>query len=148
MVASIIAVLVRICRRWPMKIAPIFDIKRNSLLLFDPEDEIVKFPASLITGLTHRFCRPDSDMTKIETLFLAAIEKGRELLRRISSISDIESELNNFESMSDWQVIDMEGVSQVTKVVFSTKFYHPAGYFILQIPYFWNSIKILVFCRR
>ena len=100
-----------------MKIAPIFDIHRNSLILFDPEDEIVCFPASLITGLTSRYYRPDSDVNEIETLFLAGIQKGREIVGRIATVNDIESELSNYEAMTEWQVIEMEGVSQRTKVV-------------------------------
>ena len=119
--ASAIAVLVRLCRRWPMEIAPIFDTKRNSLILFDPEDEIVNFSASLIAGLTRRFCKPDSDVNHIESLFLAGIEKGRQILGRIASINDIEKEMRNYECMSEWQVIGMEGVSQLTKVLCSIR---------------------------
>ena len=146
-IASIIAVLVKMCRRWPMKIAPIFDIHRNSLILFDPEDEIVSFPASLITGLTSRYCRPDSDVNEIETLFLAGIQKGREIVSRMATVNDIESELSNYEAMTEWQVIEMEGVSQRTKVVSSTEIvFLLARYSLLQDFYLWNSNKVLVFC--
>lgn len=130
-----------------MKIAPIFDIHRNSLILFDPEDEIVSFPASLITGLTSRYCRPDSDVNEIETLFLAGIQKGREIVSRMATVNDIKSELSNYEAMTEWQVIEMEGVSQRTKVVSSTEIvFLLARYSLLQDFYLWNSNKVLVFC--
>ena len=37
------------------------DRKRPALLLFDPRDEIVVFPASLVAALTRRFYRPEED---------------------------------------------------------------------------------------
>ena len=61
--------------------------------------------------------RVSGDVNEIETLFLAGIQKGREIVGRIPTVNDIESELSNYEAMTEWQVIEMEGVSQRTKVV-------------------------------
>lgn len=57
--ASFLAFLVRLCRGWPMPVASRVDIKKPSLLIFDPDDEIAVFPASLLMGLTDRFYRRD-----------------------------------------------------------------------------------------
>lgn len=64
--ASFLAFLVRLCRRWPMPVASRVDITKLSLLIFDPDDEIAVFPASLLMGLTDRFYRRDETTEKLE----------------------------------------------------------------------------------
>lgn len=66
--ASFLAFLVRLCRGWPMPVASRVDIKKPSLLIFDPDDEIAVFPASLLMGLTDRFYRRDETTEKLEEL--------------------------------------------------------------------------------
>ena len=44
-----------------MEVADTIDLKRPALLLFDPRDEIVVFPASLLATLTRRFYRAGED---------------------------------------------------------------------------------------
>lgn len=66
--ASFLAFLVRVCRGWPMPVAPQVDITKPSLLIFDPDDEIAVFPASLLMGLTDRFYRKDETTAKLEAM--------------------------------------------------------------------------------
>ncbi|KAK8789579.1 hypothetical protein WA171_001671 [Blastocystis sp. BT1] len=89
--------LVRVCRRWPMKVADKIDVSIPSLLLFDPRDEIVVFPASLLFGLTCRYYKQDPATIKLEN---ALREEYKECVKSIQNC--LKKELASFDEV--WEL--------------------------------------------
>ena len=67
--------LVKLCRRWSMNIVDKVDISVRSLVLFDPRDEIVVFPASLLFGLTCRYYKQDHATITLENALREEYQK-------------------------------------------------------------------------
>lgn len=65
-IASFLAKLVRWLRRWPMNVVERVDLTKPALIVFDPQDEIIHFPASLFIGLTNKLYYPDPSTQSIE----------------------------------------------------------------------------------
>ena len=76
--------LVQLCLKWPMPVYPSVQLHRPTLLIFDPRDEIIHFPASLISGLTHHLMNEykqsdlyftmQSSITRLRTTYRSFIE--------------------------------------------------------------------------
>ena len=97
MTARPLPFLVRVCRRWPMKVADKIDVSIPSLLLFDPRDEIVVFPASLLFGLTCRYYKQDPATIKLEN---ALREEYKECVKSIQNC--LKKELASFDEV--WEL--------------------------------------------
>ena len=96
-----------------MEVAEKVDINKPSLVLYDPCDEIVVFPASLIFGLTCRFYQQDPKTKKLETLLR---EEYRECIKSIQSC--LKKELTTFEEV--WELCtSMSSTSVFTSKVIS-----------------------------
>ena len=74
--------LARVCRRWRMEVAATVDLKRPALLLFDPRDEMVVFPASLLATLTKRFYRAEEDAA-LRLAYRGGVAATRRLMTRL-----------------------------------------------------------------
>ena len=80
-----------------MKVADKIDVSIPSLLLFDPRDEIVVFPASLLFGLTCRYYKQDPATIKLEN---ALREEYKECVKSIQNC--LKKELASFDEV--WEL--------------------------------------------
>lgn len=65
-----------------MELAATVDLKRPALLLFDPRDEMVVFPASLLATLTKRFYRAEEDAA-LRLAYRGGVAATRRLMTRL-----------------------------------------------------------------
>ena len=65
-----------------MEVATTVDLKRPALLLFDPRDEMVVFPASLLATLTKRFYRAEEDAA-LRLAYRGGVAATRRLMTRL-----------------------------------------------------------------
>ena len=65
-----------------MEVAATVDLKRPALLLFDPRDEMVVFPASLLATLTKRFYRAEEDAA-LRLAYRGGVAATRRLMTRL-----------------------------------------------------------------
>lgn len=89
-----------------------FNLHRNSLIIFDPQDEIVSFPVSLIVGITWKYSKPDSDIDRIESIFVNGLKVARELIAEMNK----ENGIREYESLSDDALLKNETLSPPNKV--------------------------------
>ena len=108
-----LAFLVRVCRRWPMSNISSFNLHRNSLIIFDPQDEIVSFPVSLIVGITWKYSKPDPDIDRIESIFVNGLKVAHELIAEMNK----ENGIREYESLSDEALLKNETLSPPNKIV-------------------------------
>ena len=73
-----------------MEVAETVDLKRPALLLFDPRDEIVVFPASLLATLTRRFYKAEEDAS-LRLTYRGGVAATRRLMTQLDlTIEDLQ----------------------------------------------------------
>ena len=89
-----------------------FNLHRNSLIIFDPQDEIVSFPVSLSVGITWKYSKPDPDIDRIESIFVNGLKVAHELIAEMNK----ENGIREYESLSDEALLKNETLSPPNKV--------------------------------
>ena len=86
-----------------MPVSPYVLLNHPSLLIFDPRDEIIKFPASLISGLTRSLYKHHHDSTDLLRQQEQTVRQAyRGFMKAITSV--IQQEIHNLNSSSSHHI--------------------------------------------